>query len=78
MSTAVEEQCDSFLATDDPPVAGARRVGDAAIEPSVRGAAYGQVNQLRDPAPDVEGEGMRLPYAVADKSGNVIARMEFH
>ncbi len=49
----------------------------APIEPSVRSTAYGQVNQLRDPALYVEGNEVYLLYAVAGESGIAIARVEF-
>lgn len=51
---------------------------DAPIEPSVRSTAYGQVNQLRDPALYVEGDEVYLLYAVAGESGIALARVEFH
>lgn len=51
---------------------------DAPIEPSVRSTAYGQVNQLRDPALYVEGDEVYLFYAVAGESGIALARVEFH
>lgn len=51
---------------------------DAPIEPSVRSTAYGQVNQLRDPAIYVEGDEVYLLYAVAGESGIALARVEFH
>ena len=50
---------------------------DAPIEPSVRSTAYGQVNQLRDPAIYVEGDEVYLLYAVAGESGIAIAKVEF-
>ena len=50
---------------------------DAPIEPSVRSTAYGQVNQLRDPAIYVEGDEVYLLYAVAGESGIAIARVDF-
>lgn len=50
----------------------------APIEPSVRSTAYGQVNQLRDPAIYVEGDQVYLLYAVAGESGIALARVEFH
>ena len=50
----------------------------APIEPSVRSTAYGQVNQLRDPAFYVEGDEVYLLYAVAGESGIALARAEFH
>ena len=42
---------------------------DAPLEPSVRSTAYGQVNQLRDPAIYVEDGRVFLLYAVAGESG---------
>ena len=51
---------------------------EAPIEPSVRSTAYGQVNQLRDPAIYVEGDEVYLLYAVAGESGIALARVEFH
>ena len=50
----------------------------APIEPSARATAYGQVNQLRDPAIYVEIEEVCLLYAVAAESGIALARVEFH
>ena len=50
---------------------------DAPIEPSVRSTAYGQVNQLRDPALYVDGDEVYLLYAVAGESGIAIAKVEF-
>ena len=41
----------------------------APLEPSVRSTAYGQVNQLRDPAIYVEEGRVYLLYAVAGESG---------
>jgi len=49
---------------------------DAPLEPSVRSVAYGQVNQLRDPAIFVEGNRTYLLYAVAGESGIAIAEVE--
>ena len=49
----------------------------APIEPSVRSTAYGQVNQLRDPALYVEGDTVYLLYAVAGESGIALARVNF-
>ena len=49
---------------------------NAPLEPSVRSTAYGQVNQLRDPAIFVEGDGQYLLYAVAGESGIAIAQLE--
>ena len=51
---------------------------DAPIEPSVRSTAYGQVNQLRDPALYEENGQFYLLYAVAGESGIAIARLDFH
>ena len=51
---------------------------DAPIEPSVRSTAYGNVNQLRDPAIYVEGDEVYLLYAVAGESGIALARVEFN
>ena len=50
---------------------------NAPIEPSVRSTAYGQVNQLRDPALYVEGDTVYLLYAVAGESGIALARVNF-
>jgi hypothetical protein len=49
----------------------------APLEPSIRSTAYGQVNQLRDPAIYTEGERMFLLYAVAGESGIAIAEVFF-
>ena len=46
-------------------------------EPSVRSTAYGQVNQLRDPALYSENGIVYLLYAVAGESGIAIARVNF-
>jgi hypothetical protein len=48
---------------------------DAPLVPSVRGAAYGQVNQLRDPAIFEENGRVYLLYAVAGESGIAIAEV---
>ena len=48
---------------------------DAPLEPSYRSVAYGQVNQLRDPAIYVEDDAIYLLYAVAGESGIAIARV---
>ena len=48
---------------------------DAPLEPSVRSVAYGQVNQLRDPAIFEEDGELHLLYAVAGESGIGIARL---
>lgn len=50
---------------------------NAPIEPSVRSTAYGQVNQLRDPALYVEDGNLYLLYAVAGESGIALARVDF-
>ena len=50
----------------------------APVEPSVRSTAYGQVNQLRDPALYVENDQVYLLYAVAGESGIAIATVDFH
>ena len=50
---------------------------NAPVEPSVRSTAYGQVNQLRDPALYVEGDQVYLLYAVAGESGIALARVNF-
>ncbi len=50
---------------------------NAPVEPSVRSTAYGQVNQLRDPALYVEGDQIYLLYAVAGESGIALARVNF-
>lgn len=42
---------------------------DAPVIPSVRSTAYGQVNQLRDPAILEDGDRVYLFYAVAGESG---------
>ena len=47
---------------------------NAPVEPSVRSTAYGQVNQLRDPALYVEGDQVYLLYAVAGESGIACSR----
>jgi hypothetical protein len=48
---------------------------DAALVPSVRSTAYGQVNQLRDPAIFEENGRVYLLYAVAGESGIAIAEV---
>jgi hypothetical protein len=48
---------------------------DAPLTPSVRSTAYGQVNQLRDPAIFEESGRVFLLYAVAGESGIAIAEM---
>jgi hypothetical protein len=50
---------------------------DAPVEPSVRGAVYGHVNQLRDPAIFEEDGRTWLLYAVAGESGIAIARLRW-
>lgn len=49
---------------------------EAPLEPSVRSTAYGQVNQLRDPAIFVEDDRVFLLYAVAGESGIGLAEVE--
>jgi hypothetical protein len=48
---------------------------DAPLTPSVRSTAYGQVNQLRDPAIFEENGRVYLLYAVAGESGIAIAEV---
>ena len=48
---------------------------DAPLIPSVRSTAYGQVNQLRDPAIFEENGRVYLLYAVAGESGIAIAEV---
>jgi hypothetical protein len=48
---------------------------DAPLVPSVRSTAYGQVNQLRDPAIFEENGRVYLLYAVAAESGIAIAEI---
>jgi hypothetical protein len=50
---------------------------DAPLTPSVRSTAYGQVNQLRDPAVFEENGRVYLLYAVAGESGIAIAEVFF-
>jgi hypothetical protein len=50
---------------------------NAPVEPSVRSTAYGQVNQLRDPALFEEDGIVYLLYAVAGESGIGLARVDF-
>lgn len=50
---------------------------DAPLEPSVRSVAYGQLNQLRDPAVFVEDDRVFLLYAVAGESGIALAELSF-
>ncbi len=45
------------------------------VEPSIRSVAYGQVNQLRDPAIYEEDGRVYLLYAVAGESGIAIAEL---
>ena len=47
----------------------------APLVPSIRGAVYGQVNQLRDPAIFEEDGRIYLLYAVAGESGIAIAEL---
>ncbi|MEX2617471.1 MAG: hypothetical protein WD767_15365 [Alphaproteobacteria bacterium] len=49
---------------------------DAPLEPSIRSTAYGQVNQLRDPAVYIEDDVVYLLYAVAGEGGIAIARVD--
>ena len=51
--------------------------GNLPIEPSTRGHAEGDVNQLRDPAIYEEDGEIYLLYSVAGESGIAIARLEF-
>jgi hypothetical protein len=48
---------------------------DAALVPSMRSTAYGQVNQLRDPAIFEENGRVYLLYAIAGESGIAIAEI---
>ena len=50
---------------------------DAPALPSQRSVAYGQVNQLRDPAIFEQGGRTYLLYAVAGESGIAIAELSF-
>ena len=50
---------------------------DAPNEPSIRSTAYGQVNQLRDPANFTEDGETYLLYAVAGESGIALARVDY-
>jgi hypothetical protein len=50
---------------------------DAPLTPSIRSTAYGQVNQLRDPAVFEESGRIYLLYAVAGESGIAIAEVFF-
>lgn len=49
----------------------------APLAPSIRSTAYGQVNQLRDPAIFVEDGIIYLLYAVAGEAGIGLAQVEF-
>ena len=51
---------------------------NAPLEPSIRSTAYGQVNQLRDPAVYTENNRVFLLYAVAGESGIAIAEVFFN
>ena len=48
---------------------------EAPVVPSIRSTAYGQVNQLRDPAIFEDGGRVFLLYAVAGESGIAIAEL---
>jgi hypothetical protein len=48
---------------------------EAPLTPSVRSTAYGQVNQLRDPAVFEDEGRIYLLYAVAGESGIAIAEI---
>ena len=48
---------------------------NAALKPSVRSVAYGEVNQLRDPAVFVEDDKYYLLYAIAGESGIGLAAL---
>ena len=50
---------------------------DAPLTPSIRSTAYGQVNQLRDPAIYEEDGQVFLLYAIAGESGIAIAEVLF-
>ena len=50
---------------------------DAPVEPSLVSAAYGHVNQLRDPAIFEEDGRVFLLYSVAGESGIAIAEVFF-
>ncbi len=50
---------------------------DAPLEPSVRGTAFGHLNQLRDPAIYQENGRTFLLYAVAGESGIALAELQF-
>lgn len=51
---------------------------NAPLEPSIRSTAYGQVNQLRDPAIYTEDNRVFLLYAVAGESGIGLAEVFFN
>jgi hypothetical protein len=66
---------------DSPPTAVLKPEHDweganAPVTPSIRSTAYGQVNQLRDPAIYEENGRVFLLYAVAGESGIAIAEIE--
>ena len=48
---------------------------DEPLTPSMRSVAYGQVNQLRDPAIFVEDDRIYLLYAVAGEAGIAIVEL---
>jgi hypothetical protein len=48
---------------------------NAPLERSIRSTAYGQVNQLRDPAIYTEDKRVFLLYAVAGESGIALAEI---
>tara|TARA_B100000953_G_C17759099_1_gene338343 strand:- start:163 stop:507 length:345 start_codon:yes stop_codon:yes gene_type:complete len=50
---------------------------EAPLEPSIRSVAYGEVNQLRDPAVFEEKGSLYLLYAVAGESGIGIAELHW-
>jgi hypothetical protein len=50
---------------------------DAPLIPSIRSTAYGQVNQLRDPAILEDDGRVYLFYAVAGESGIAVAELLF-
>ena len=51
---------------------------DAPLEPSVRGTAFGHLNQLRDPAIYEENGRTYLLYAVGGESGIALAELQFN
>jgi hypothetical protein len=51
---------------------------NAPLEPSIRSTAYGQVNQLRDPAIYIEDKRVFLLYAIAGESGIALAEVFFN